>query len=63
MSHQSCYNGYVGSQKNSVEPQGPLSKTYLVGKGRKVDKLNCVFGLTEETPCPNTKIPGHHDPK
>jgi hypothetical protein len=53
----------VGSQKNSVELQVPPSKTYLVGKGRKMDKLNFVFRLAEETPYPNTKIPGHHDPK
>jgi len=52
----------VGSQKNGVDLQGPPSKTYLVGKGRKMDKLNCVFRLAEETPLPNTKIPGRYNP-
>jgi len=28
-----------------------------------MDKLNFVFRLAEETPYPDTKIPGHRDPK
>jgi hypothetical protein len=53
----------MGSQENSVQLLGPRSKIYVVGRGRKNDKINCVCGLAEETVAQHTKIHGHLDPE